>query len=85
MKTVTIDELRDQMPEVIQEVRDGYHVRVYDNTYYPIGVFVPVDEAPKPQKRHPGPRRIGILDGIATFTEVGNGRMTVEEFLGEEA
>lgn len=27
-------------------------------------------------------RKIGILDGMATFTEMSDGKITVEEFLG---
>jgi antitoxin (DNA-binding transcriptional repressor) of toxin-antitoxin stability system len=82
MKTVTIDELRDQMPEVIQEVKAGYQVRIYDNENLPLGVFVPLGEALSPRKWHPGPGKLGMLKG--TFREVGDGRMTLEEFLGEE-
>jgi hypothetical protein len=28
------------------------------------------------------PRKIGVLDGIATFTTNGNGKTSEEEFLG---
>jgi hypothetical protein len=50
-------------------------VEIYNelqNSLFPISIANEV-------KKH---REIGILDGIASFKEVGNGKITEKEFLG---
>jgi antitoxin (DNA-binding transcriptional repressor) of toxin-antitoxin stability system len=85
MKTVTVNEMISQISDVMKEVKEGYQVKIYDDEDIPLAVLVPVGEALTPRKWHPGPYKIGMYDGIGTFKEVGDGRMTLEEFLGEEA
>jgi hypothetical protein len=57
-------------------VKNGEKVKIlYGKLKKPIAMLIPLENTN-------GPRKIGILDGIASYTEEGDGKITLEEFLG---
>jgi hypothetical protein len=57
-------------------VKNGEKVKIlYGKSKKPIAMIVPLEDMNSP-------RKIGILDGIASFQEEGDGKITLEEFLG---
>lgn len=79
MKALTVGEFKARFSEVLEEVKQGRKVDIlYGRAKKPIATLAPY----KDEKS--GRRKIGILDGIASFEMVGDGKITLEEFLGEE-
>jgi antitoxin (DNA-binding transcriptional repressor) of toxin-antitoxin stability system len=78
MKEMTVGEFKTKFSQALDEVQGGSSVNIlYGRARKPVAMLVPYIE----KKR--GKRKIGILDGIATFSEEGDGKITIEEFLGE--
>ena len=76
MKTVTATEVKSNFSNVLVHVRKGEQVKVlFGRAKIPVALNTPIYEKPKT-------RTIGILNGKATFTEQGDGKITEEEFLG---
>ncbi|GBR74865.1 antitoxin phd [Candidatus Termititenax aidoneus] len=76
MKSYTVGELKARFSDVLSLVKDGESVEVlYGRAKKPVAMFMPYK--PKLPKR-----KLGILDGKATFKEKGDGKITLEEFLG---
>ena len=77
MRAMTVAELKTNFSDVLGRVKNGENVKIlYGKSKKPVAMIVPIEN----QNR---PRQIGILDGIATFREDGNGKISEEEFLGK--
>ena len=76
MKAMTVGELKSRFSEVLQEVQYGHKVGIlYGRAKKPVALITPY-------KEEQGKRKIGILDGKASFKQAGDGKITMEEFLG---
>jgi len=76
MKALTVAQIKTHFSDVLGYVKNGENVKIlYGKTKKPVAMIVPIDNIN-------APRKIGILDGKATFTQIGDGKMTEEEFLG---
>ncbi|MDR1470711.1 MAG: prevent-host-death protein [Spirochaetaceae bacterium] len=76
MKTLTVAEAKTHCSDELFQVRNGEKVEIlYGKSKEPIAMILPLDAMNSP-------RKIGILDGIASFTEEGEGKISLEEFLG---
>ena len=79
MKAMTVGELKTHFSKVLEEVKQGNKVDIlYGRTKKPVATLSPYRE------ERTGRRKLGILEGIATFEEVGDGKITLEEFFGED-
>lgn len=79
MKALTVGEFKSRFSEVLEEVKQGRKIDIlYGRAKKPIATIVPYKEEKF------GRRKIGILDGKASIEFVGDGKITLEEFLGEE-
>ena len=76
MKALTADEIKTHFSDVLARVKNGESVKIlYGKSKKPIAMIVPIESTSTP-------RRIGILDGKATFITNGNSKISEEEFLG---
>ena len=76
MKTMSVGEFKSNFSEVIDQVKKGEKIAVtYGKKKEIVGYFSP--EIPERFKR-----KLGILEGKATFTFGDDFKMTTEEFLG---
>ena len=76
MKTMSVGEFKTHFSEVIEQVKAGEEIAVtYGKKKEVVGYFLPE----KPQKPN---RKLGILEGKATFTFGPDWEMTTEELLG---
>jgi antitoxin (DNA-binding transcriptional repressor) of toxin-antitoxin stability system len=77
MKALTIAEVKTHFSDILFQVRTGEKVKIlYGKSKKPIAMIVPLEED---KYTH---RKIGILDGIASYKEEGDGKISLEEFLG---
>lgn len=77
MEAMAVGEAKTHFSEILEKVRNGEKVGIlYGKAKKPVAMIVPY------AKENKGERKIGILDGKAVFTTKGNGKITVEEFLG---
>jgi antitoxin (DNA-binding transcriptional repressor) of toxin-antitoxin stability system len=77
MKAYTVGELKARFSDVLSQVKNGESVEVlYGRAKKPVAMFIPCQPRKLPK------RKIGILDGKAFFEEKGDGKITLEEFLG---
>jgi antitoxin (DNA-binding transcriptional repressor) of toxin-antitoxin stability system len=73
---MTVAEIKTHFSDVLVRVRNGENIKIlYGKAKKPVAMIVPIENMDSP-------RRIGILDGKATFKEIGDGKITEEEFLG---
>jgi antitoxin (DNA-binding transcriptional repressor) of toxin-antitoxin stability system len=76
MTALTVAELKTHFSDVLVRVKKGENVKVlYGKSKKPVAMIVPITNTGSS-------RKIGILDGKATFKEHGNGKITEKEFLG---
>jgi len=76
MKALTVAEAKTHFSDVLVRVKSGENIKIlYGKSKRPVAMIVPIED-------RDGPRRLGILDGKATFKTDGNGKITEEEFLG---
>jgi antitoxin (DNA-binding transcriptional repressor) of toxin-antitoxin stability system len=76
MKTLTVAEVKTHFSDIFVQVRNGERIKIlYGKSKKPIAMIIPLDDMNSP-------RKIGILDGIASFKEEGDGKISMEEFLG---
>ncbi|MDR0500846.1 MAG: hypothetical protein LBG97_06335 [Coriobacteriales bacterium] len=74
MKTLTVAEIKAHFSDVLICVKNGENVKVlYGKSKKPVAMIVPIEN---------NNRKIGILDGKATFKINGSDKITEEEFLG---
>jgi len=75
MKALTVAEIKTNFSDVLVQVKNGENFKIlYGKSKKPIAMIVPIDNKENP-------RKIGLLDGKATFRKKGNGKITEEEFL----
>ena len=75
MKALTVGEFKSHFSELLELVKKGEKIQIlYGKSKKPIAMLVP------PELN--ATRKIGILDGKATFSSVGDGKITLDEFLG---
>ena len=76
MNAMTVAEIKTHFSDVLVRVKNGENIKIlYGKAKKPVAMIVPIENMDSP-------RRIGILDGKATFKEIGDGKITEEEFLG---
>jgi antitoxin (DNA-binding transcriptional repressor) of toxin-antitoxin stability system len=76
MNAMTVAEIKTHFSDVLVRVKNGENIKIlYGKAKKPVAMIVPIENTDSP-------RRIGILDGKATFKEIGDGKITEEEFLG---
>ena len=76
MVQMTVGEFKAQFSQVLDSVLQGEEVEIlYGRSKRPVAQVCPIQRSP---------RKIGTLEGIASFSEVGDGKITMEEFLGME-
>lgn len=75
MKEMTVGEFKSHFSELLELVKRGEKVRIlYGKAKKPIAMLVPNEEKKQ--------REIGMLNGKASFSIMGDGKITAEEFLG---
>ena len=78
MKTLPVGEVKAQLSEILEKVKQGESVGIlYGKKKRPIAMIVPYLDSEKKNER-----KIGILDGKVKVTFADNFKMTEEEFLG---
>ena len=76
MKALTVAEAKTHFSDVLVRVEGGENIKIlYGKSKRPVAMIVPIED-------RDSPRRLGPLDGKATFKTTGNGKITEEEFLG---
>jgi antitoxin (DNA-binding transcriptional repressor) of toxin-antitoxin stability system len=76
MNALTVAEIKTHFSDVIFRVKNGENVKIlYGKSKKPVAMIIPIEDID-------APRKIGILNGKATFKIQGNGKITEEEFLG---
>jgi antitoxin (DNA-binding transcriptional repressor) of toxin-antitoxin stability system len=76
MKALTVGEAKARFSELLTLIMKGESIKIlYGKAKKPVALLVPFEE-PK------GKRKIGLLEGKASFSAVGNGKLTEEEFIG---
>jgi antitoxin (DNA-binding transcriptional repressor) of toxin-antitoxin stability system len=76
MKALTVAEVKTHFSEILMQVKNGATVKIlYGKAKKPVAMIVPIPDMDSP-------RKIGILDGKATFKIKGDGKISAEEFLG---
>lgn len=74
MKSLTATEVKSNFTDILAQVKNGENFKVlYGKSKEPVAMIVPIDKKKS--------RKIGILDGKASFKKSGNGKITEEEFL----
>ena len=75
MKALTVAEVKTRFSDVLVQVKSGEKFKIlYGKSKKPVAMIVPIENMHSP-------RRIGLLEG-AHFRELGDGKITGEEFLG---
>jgi len=74
MKALTAAEVKTNFSDVLSQVKNGENFKIlYGKSKEPVAMIIPIEN---------NQRRIGIMDGKATFNIHGNGKISEEEFLG---
>ena len=80
MTQMTVGELKAQFSEVLEKVKQGETVQIlYGRNKKPVAQIV---NMAKPKKKR---RILGTYAHLGPFTEVGDGKITLEEFLGVDS
>jgi antitoxin (DNA-binding transcriptional repressor) of toxin-antitoxin stability system len=75
MRTLTVSEVKANFMEILPFVQKGERIKIScGRTKKPIAMLIPLNN------KNTG-RKIGILEGKASFSELNNGKITEEEFL----
>ena len=76
MKALTEGEIKTNFSEILSLVKKGEKVKIlYGKSKKPVAMLVPLENKNTP-------RKIGFLNGKASFKEKGNGKISEKEFLG---
>ena len=76
MKTLSVAEAKTHFSDLLVRVSRGEHFKIlYGKSKKPVAMIVPIDSVNSP-------RKIGVLDGKATFTVNGCSKISEKEFLG---
>ena len=77
MKTFAASKISTGFRDILPFIQRGERINIsYGRAKKTVAVLVPFAES------NNASRKIGILEGKASFSEVGNGKITEEEFLG---
>ena len=77
MVQMTVADFKSRFSDVISHVARGESVQIlYGRSKRPIAVISACPMVPE------GKRTIGTFEGVASFNETDNGKITEEEFLG---
>ena len=78
MIQMTVADFKADFSSVLAKVQGGEQFQIlFGRSKKPVAMLVPLSSAKKPK------RVLGTYEGIATFSEQGDGKITLEEFLGE--
>jgi prevent-host-death family protein len=78
MKTLSVDALKANFSEVLEEVQKGETIEiVYGKKKKPVARIVPI----KPEKQKKATRKLGLMDGKVKIVFAENFKMTDEELL----
>jgi antitoxin (DNA-binding transcriptional repressor) of toxin-antitoxin stability system len=76
MEALTVAELKSRFSQILVQVKNGEQVKIlYGKAKKPIAMIVPIETKD-------APRKIGMLDGRASFSTKGDGKISEEDFLG---
>ena len=77
MKQMTVADFKADFSGVLSQVSQGESIQIlYGRNRRPVAVLSKTEQIPSRK------RKLGILEGIATFSEKDDGKITEEEFLG---
>jgi len=77
MISVTVGDFKSRFSDYLDSVINGEDVEIlYGRAKKPVAKFTKIKETEK--------RNIGTLDGISSFFEIEDGKISMEEFLGIE-
>lgn len=77
MISVTVGDFKSRFSDYLDSVINGEDVEIlYGRAKKPVAKFTKIKETEK--------RNIGTLDGISSFSEIEDEKISVEEFLGIE-
>ena len=77
MEQMTVADFKSRFSEVITMVANGKSIQIlYGRTRRPVAILSPCDAGADVK------RTIGTFDGIASFSEVDDGKINEEVFLG---
>jgi len=77
MRTYTVSEFTADFKKILPFVQKGERIGIaYGKANKPVAMLMPFEENNRMN------RKIGILEGKVSFKEIGNGKITEEEFLG---
>jgi len=69
MEALTVAEVKNNFSDVLSRVKKGENFKIlYGKSKKPVAMIVPIEN-------NNSPRRIGIMDGKATFNTHGNGKL----------
>jgi antitoxin (DNA-binding transcriptional repressor) of toxin-antitoxin stability system len=76
MKALSVADVKAQFSDILVRVKNGDSIKIlYGKSKKPVAMIIPIE-------KKDNPRRIGILDGKATFRVNGNSKISEKEFLG---
>ena len=78
MKTLTVGDVKTHFSEVLKDVQNGEQIAISFGKKKKVIAYL-VSEIKSESKPK---RKLGLLEGKATFKWVGDGKITEEEFLG---
>jgi antitoxin (DNA-binding transcriptional repressor) of toxin-antitoxin stability system len=78
MKTLTVGDVKTHFSEILKEVQNGEQIAISFGKKKKVIAYLvsEIKSEPKPK------RKLGLWEGKATFSWVGDGKITEEEFLG---
>ena len=77
MEQMTVADFKSRFSDVIAHVSNGESVQIlFGRSKRPIAVLSPNSASQKEK------RQLGTFEGIASFSEVDDGKITEEDFLG---
>jgi antitoxin (DNA-binding transcriptional repressor) of toxin-antitoxin stability system len=76
MEAMTVAQIKTNFSDILIRVKNGENVRIlYGKSKKPVAMIVPINYINSP-------RKIGVLDGKASFQTNGNSKISEEEFFG---
>ena len=79
MKTLTVGDVKTHFSEVLKDVQNGEQIAISYGKKKKVIAYLVSEIKTEPKKPK---RKLGLLEGKATFKWVGDGKITEEEFLG---
>ena len=79
MIQMTVADFKADFSSVLAKVQQGEQFQIlYGRSKKPVALLSPLSHSGKPK------RILGTYEGKASFSEKGDGKITIEEFLGED-